>query len=346
MSTFRGLFIRRDSTRGTTPVEARQALAGLLTPSGDLGVLPGVLSGLGVTGIATTWAYSVAAGHAVTSRTATDGAVLLGVSGPTNTPTVAVAPATGSRWDLIWVRHNDVDSGDANSEAVLGVTSGTASGTPSKPYGSVPVGALVLAEAQVSAGATGTLHANVVITNVPARVASRGGIIPVSGVAQRDRLNTAVSATNPIVVDRLDTGKLERNAGSGWVQVTSGQWVDITRMAYSTTVNTTWTNVTNPTPILVPAGKSLEVEFHAPAVQVPAGGGCSVELIVGSIMYGARFSIGAGVGIHLPLSMSDSVVGAGANVTTWVRAAAHVGTVTIGSDAFNSAPVIFRYRIA
>ena len=37
MSLIRGLFVRKDATRGTTPVEARKALAGLLTPAGAFG---------------------------------------------------------------------------------------------------------------------------------------------------------------------------------------------------------------------------------------------------------------------------------------------------------------------
>lgn len=167
MSVLRGLFVRKDATRGTTPVEARNALAAIFPSAG-------VVDGLAVSGNAGDWHYSVAAGHAVTSRGGTDGVTILTVDGATDTPVVAAAPASGSRWDLIWIRHNDVDNGDADSDAVLGVTQGTASGSPTKPYGSVPAGALVLAEAQVAAGATGTLHANVAITRVAAVAAPRG----------------------------------------------------------------------------------------------------------------------------------------------------------------------------
>lgn len=218
MSVFRGLFVRKDSTRGVQPAEARMALAGLLTPSGYLGALAGVISGLTVSGIASTWAYAVSAGHAVTTRSAADGANMPGLDGTTNTPTVAAAPASGSRYDLIWIKQNDVDSSDSDSSAALGVTQGTASGSPTKPYASVPAGALVLAEAQVAAGATGTLHASVVITPVAPRVAARGGVIPVTTQAQLDALNAVATASIPLLVDH--NGVIKRSTGSGWANLT------------------------------------------------------------------------------------------------------------------------------
>lgn len=191
-------------------------MAGLVTQSGDLGVTAGVLSGLTVTGRSTapTWAYSVSGGHAVTTRGATDGANFPGLDGATDTPAVSAAPATGSRWDLIWIRQRDIENADTDSNAVLGVTSGSSSGTPSKPYGSVPAGALVLAEAQVSAGAANTADPLVVITPVAPRVAARGGIIPVTSTADQTLLSPSASATSPLFT--YLNGTLFRHAGSGW----------------------------------------------------------------------------------------------------------------------------------
>lgn len=227
MAGFRGLFVRKDATRGTTPVEARQALAGLLTASGDLGALPGVISGLRVIGLAGTWAYAVTEGHDVLSRGASYGAILSGLDGTTNTDEVPAAPGSGSRWDLIWRRHLDIDEEDATSDSVLGVTSGTASGSPSKPYIDVPAGALVIAEAQVGAGATGTLHANVTITQVAPRVGTRNGIIPVTTQAQLDALAAIATTSQPVYADY--NGQLERNAGSGWstIAVAGPVWTAI-----------------------------------------------------------------------------------------------------------------------
>lgn len=222
MPTFRNPFTRKDATRGSAPVDGRLALAGLVTPAGDLGVTPGVISGLSVSGrsSAPVWAYSVSSGHAVTTRGATDGASLIGLDGATNTPTVSAAPATGSRWDLIWIRQRDVENGDPDSNCVLDVTSGTPGGSPSKPYGSVPAGALVLAEAQVFAGASNTADPLVIITRVGARVAARGGIAPVASVAQRDASAASGSAANPVYLD-LD-GAVYRADGSSLIPLGAG----------------------------------------------------------------------------------------------------------------------------
>ena len=265
MATFRSPFVRKDATRGSRPLDGRLSLAGLLTPSSVLGALPGVISGLTVSGIASTWAYAVSAGHAVTKRSDADGANTPGLDGVTNTPTVAAAPASGSRWDLIWIRQQDVDNADADSSSLLGVTSGAASGTPSKRYDLVPAGALVLAEAQVFTGATGTLHANVVITQVAARVSTRGGIIPVTTQAQLDALAAVASVANPIYVDY--TGTLERNSGSGWV-VAAAQ-----------------TDLSSPVALVPAAPWGAPTGAQLPAVVIASGLG---------VLYGGRVELKSG----------------------------------------------------
>lgn len=155
MAVFRGLFSRKDAVRGTTPVEARKALAGMFSSAG-------VLTGGTVTGTAG-WTYSVAAAPIASTRGASDGVVLFGIDGPTATPAVSPAPGTGSRIDIIYAKHNDVDNADADSEAFLAVASGAASGTPVAP--TIPPGAVELARATVAAGATSTSHANVTISH-------------------------------------------------------------------------------------------------------------------------------------------------------------------------------------
>lgn len=232
MAVRRGTYITATAGGvGTTAVEARLSQAGLVTPNGDLGVVAGVISGGTVTGTTSGWAYSVSATHAVTTRGATDGAAFPTIDGATLTPAPVLqngsagstsAPVSGSRYELIWIQQRDLDNADADNAAVLGVTQGTASGTPSRP--TVPTGALVLAEALVPAGAANT--AAVTITPVFPRVAARGGVIPVTSQAQRDLLTAAASPTNPIIVDRLDraAGTLERNAtglASGWRVISS-----------------------------------------------------------------------------------------------------------------------------
>ena len=214
----RGLFVRRDSTAGTSPQDARLAIAGMVTPSGPLGVAPGVLSGCAVSGTSG-WTYSVSAGHFVVTRGASDGATVASLDGATVTTVVAAAPASGSRYDLIWVRQRDIDSGDTDSTVVVGVTSGVASGTPARPTGDVPAGALVLAEARVYAGATSTAHANVTITGVAAPVAARGGVISCASITARDRLTTYATSAQPILAEV--GGVVYRCVGGAWSALTA-----------------------------------------------------------------------------------------------------------------------------
>lgn len=214
MGLVRGLFVRKDATRGTTPVEARKALAGLFTPAGAFGARPGVLSGLTVTGTAG-WTYALAAGHHVTSRGVSDGVVLAANDGAATVATTA-APGTGGRIDLIWVKHSDVDAGDPTADNVFGVTAGVVSGSPAVP--ALPVGAMELAQAKVMAGATSTSHANVTITNTAQRTGLRGGIIEVPDAAARVALGNP-PAGNGYYVHEYSTNILWRNIGTAWEQI-------------------------------------------------------------------------------------------------------------------------------
>lgn len=210
-----GLFVRKDGTKGTTPLEARLALEGIVPREG-------VMDGLVVSGRAS-WAYQVTAGHCVTRRSndgvvlfSNDSTAIVGEDGEGDT--VPPAPGTGSRIDIIYILHNDVDNDDPNSQPRFGVASGVAQGTPNPP--TIPDGAIELARATVVAGATNTAHANVTITHSQRlRTGVRGGIITVNSNAERDALSSFATSLQPIWVDNLATGTLERNRGSSWVVV-------------------------------------------------------------------------------------------------------------------------------
>ena len=190
MTLFRGLFVRKDATRGTSAVEARKSLAGIFLPSGAHGARPGVLDGLTVAGTAG-WAYSVAAGHVVLSRSAADGAILAGNDAGASVST-SPAPASGSRIDLIWLKHSDVDAGDPTSEIALGVTEGTAAASPVAPV--LPAGAFELARATVAAGASSTSHASVTITATATRTGMRGGQVTAPTLASLEALYPSAPA--------------------------------------------------------------------------------------------------------------------------------------------------------
>lgn len=219
--------------------DVRHAVAGLLAPAGptSLDVRQGILAGPGtplrVTGNADTapMSVSVAAGQYVASKAASNGPNL-GSNDATTKVSLSPAPAADSRYDLVWIMQRDstaLVSPDGSNGAAFGVTEGAAAASPTKPYASVPVGALVLAEVLVAAGATATNGAGVTITNMPKLTVARGGILPVATQAERD----ALTPYEGMVIARLDTGNLERYQGGAWgassdVTALTGAWQDYT----------------------------------------------------------------------------------------------------------------------
>lgn len=143
-----------------------------------------------------------------------------GLYAPSNdaveTLVVDEAPAANSRWDLLVMGQHDEQAGDGDNQPVLQIITGTAQAVPTKPYGDVEAGCTVLAEIGPITSAT-TQITDSLITNVAVYTAVRGTPLRVRNQDERDALNPIVSATNPITVERLDTGQLERNTGSGWV---------------------------------------------------------------------------------------------------------------------------------
>ncbi|GAB6938367.1 hypothetical protein ACQP60_04155 [Isoptericola variabilis] len=157
MSLFRGLFVRPDATRGTTPVEARKSLAGMFHRLAAGGPRAGLLAPAQVVGTAG-WTYSVPAVPMLLARGAADGVVLAGNDGALPVPTDP-APATGSRIDIVYAIHHDVDQADVDSAMVVAVAIGIPSGTPVAP--SIPAGAMELARATVPSTASNTLGATI-----------------------------------------------------------------------------------------------------------------------------------------------------------------------------------------
>src|SRR5699024_9530243 len=211
MTFTRGLFIHPDATRGTTALESRQSLAGLIPGAG-------VLDGLTVSGTAS-WQYSVAAGHVATSRGIdTDGVVLFANDAPVLVD-CSPAPGTGSRIDIIYAKHNDATTpnADPDSEAFAAVAEGVASGTPVAPE--IPDGAVELARATVGAGATNTDHANVTISHGERLITTTlGGIMVTHSSAQRAAAYFNTTA-RPVFAWRTDTQTLDVAWGDGWKQI-------------------------------------------------------------------------------------------------------------------------------
>lgn len=219
MTINRGLFVKQNGDVGTTPVDARRALAGLFAENAPGAPRTGLLEPAStsvVTGTAN-MSYNVSAFQAVVQRAATEGVYLFSGTGVTNVPTTA-APGTDKRYDLIWVKQNDLEKSDTlggvlDNSALVGVVQGSVAASPAKPYVGVPDGAYVIAEALVSAGATATNGALVTITQVWRYAALKGTPIWVRGTTERGEITPYVG----MKVHRLDTGLIERWNGSAWI---------------------------------------------------------------------------------------------------------------------------------
>lgn len=213
-----GLFVTDDDNDVVSSQDARLALAALLSGTGILfgGAVTGTSDGPNIDYAIAKAAWSVARGE----RDA-DGLYVVSNDGSVSTADLddnagTPAPASGSRYDLIWVRQQNALTGDgfgdSTSDPEYGVTQGDASSSPSKPTGDVPAGALVIASALVDS--TATSGADVTITMEAARVVTNGSPIPVSSTTERD----ALTAYTGLQVSRLDAGgQVQTYNGTAWV---------------------------------------------------------------------------------------------------------------------------------
>lgn len=201
---------------GTTTVEHRLQLAGLYTENAPGVPRSGVLN-QGTTQLVTgrlDMSYDVGPAALVISRTAGEGVYTPTLTGTTNVPTDA-APATNSRWDLIYVKQNDQAKGDADNQAVIGVQKGLAAASPTKPTADLPAGAYVIAEARIFAGTTGTTGGSNTIAQLWRHTSTRGGIVGVRNTTERAEFTAPAIGQH---VARLDLAgaPLERWDGAAW----------------------------------------------------------------------------------------------------------------------------------
>jgi hypothetical protein len=202
----------------------RLALAGTIAPqTSDLAVRTGVMWGPGTTALISgtsatgTMTYSIAIHHAVTSRGTGDGVYLGPTLDAVTTVNTIAAPGSNSRIDVIYVKQNDTSStisaDTGTTQPIYGVVNGTAAVSPVAP--SIPVGAIELGRATVSAGATSTNGSGVTISQTAVQTVARGADVPVRTLAERNALTQFVGLS----VKRLDLGGLvQRWTGSVWAE--------------------------------------------------------------------------------------------------------------------------------
>lgn len=184
------------TTAGTTALDARQMDAARTLRTVDGAPIGGLLFNPQASGNVLFGRSGMSVGIPdqvvfIVSRGTADGVVVLVNNGVAEVA-LDPAPSANSRYDVIWVRQNDTEKGDANSSPVFGVTKGTAAASPTIP--AAPGGALVLGNVLIPANVTGTTASGVVINTTVRFTSLVGGPV-------RYRSNAALSADTTVVPD-------------------------------------------------------------------------------------------------------------------------------------------------
>lgn len=195
-----------------TPLDQREADMATIVCNADGSPRVGVLGAANASIVATTATMNVtiAAAEFVTSKGKADGVMIFTNDGSMNV-LIAAAPASNSRIDVIWVKHEDNTTGDAASLPIFGVTAGVAAAAPTKP--AIPTGALELATLRIYSGTTATNGGANVLTNTYQMTAARGGVVPFRTKTELDLWTTPVAWQRAYV---LDTGDEYGRAGGAW----------------------------------------------------------------------------------------------------------------------------------
>lgn len=195
--TLRKSFIRNAAT---SPADARIMLMGLVVNNADGSPRTGVLGSAdpSIVSALASMNVRVAAAEFVTSKGRADGVAIFGNDGAVNVP-IDTAPASNSRIDVIYVKHNDDTTGDPNPDPVFGVAKGTAGASPAKP--TIPTGALELATLRIYAGTTAANGGTNTLVNTYQMTAARGGIVAFRTKTGLNAWTTATPGQRAFVID-------------------------------------------------------------------------------------------------------------------------------------------------
>ena len=216
-----------------TFADARRDLEGTVVRSAAgvmrAGVFPDHLNPL-VTG-QSSMRVAIADFRAVQNR---GGAVFLANVGADTSVTIAAAPSANRRIDLVYVtmRSSTLGDGVGNDTPIFGVVQGVASATPvAPPLPAALSTAIPLATVEIPAGATTTLSAGVIITQVYQYTAMAGGTVPVRNSIELNAWKPADGGRAFNIAENAEYvrtgGEWNRSAGKRWVHdfsmVLSGQ---------------------------------------------------------------------------------------------------------------------------
>jgi hypothetical protein len=126
---------------------------------------------------------------------------------------VAAAPASNSRIDVVYAMQRDKNSTtspDGVSQGEIGVITGTAAVSPTKP--AIPAGAVEVGTLTVAAGATKTTDVQVTIATTCQWTVGAGSPIPVRNLTEQN----ALSAYDGLCAYRLDLHGEKQHNGTSW----------------------------------------------------------------------------------------------------------------------------------
>lgn len=168
-----------------TPLDQRLADMALISANTDGFPRSGVVGGANasIVTVKPTMSVDIATAEFATSKSKSDGVFIFTNDGTVSVP-VSAAPTANSRYTIVWVKHNDDTTGDANALPIFGTTDGAAAASPVEP--STPSGALRLAVLRIYAGTTSTDQSPNAIVNNYRMTSARGGVVSVRTTSDRD----------------------------------------------------------------------------------------------------------------------------------------------------------------
>ena len=292
----------------TTPLDARlMNMAGLVCNAGGsprAGVLGGATTTL-VTALAT-MNVAVAAAEFATSKGKADGVAIFTNDGTVNVA-IAPSPASNSRIDVIWVKHNDDTTGDANALPVFGVTAGVAAASPAKS--AIPTGALELATLRVYAGTTAANGGANTLVNTFAMTVARGGIVPFRNATELAAWTTPVEGQEATTLDTYIVYRYE-----------NGAWVVKSRALVSAVTSSAQAIANGATvDVIFPVGVNTVVSTVGSGISFNPATGIATIDVAGTYRIGGQvvWAAGGSVNSHvLMASKNDQRSGAGQAVAS------------------------------
>jgi hypothetical protein len=171
MTARTGLFVAPlpgSTPQGTSPTDGRLVLGGLF------GTVSGCVAGGAISASATAMQLTVAQAVWRIPDPTNAAAVFLSPADP-YTFTLSAGPASGSRIDVLWVKQDNFENGDADSRVTYGVAAGTAAATPVAP--SIPAGAMKIAQVSVPTSAANAAACTVVTSFGGSQVAAPAAVV-------------------------------------------------------------------------------------------------------------------------------------------------------------------------